>query len=360
MHQFHQNNNQPHLNNNNINNNYNNISHHHHLQTSQPPPPLPSLMHQHHSQPPPSLMQQQQQQQQHKNENLSQESIPFSIPGSEQFTSNPLLNIKPISELMPPNSKSHHTRNNLNESMSSSSSGVITTGQSGAQPLVNIQKEIKFEEPRKNSEPIDYNESVLLNKHFNNGNLNIIRNENNAPQYSNRRSGGGGGGENGFNNNYNGRYSDKPQSNYRDYNGNGDRSRDSRTSYYAKTDEARSRRSNERQSQRQFTPERDVLSQDNIDDKQNRSQSLNERDKKSTDNRKQNADSPSKRPLTNDSNNIENTPSSSFIATVKIEETSNESQYSKQPVSNQQIARIEENSSSNHTQSAPIDQNVTV
>jgi hypothetical protein len=350
MHQFHQNNNQSHL--NSTHNNYNNINHHAHLQTSQPPPPpssLPSLMHQQHSQPPPSLMQQQQQK---KNENLSQEAVTFSIPGSEQFTSNPLLNIKPISELMSTNSKSNHTRNSLNES--TSSSGPITMGQSGAQPLlVNTQKEIKFEEPRKNSEPIDYNESVLLNKHFNNGNPNMIRNENNAPQYSNRRS------ENGFtNNNYNGRYSDsKNHSNYRDYNGNGDRGRDTRASYNSKTNEATSRRSNERQSQRQFTPERD-------DDKNRSPQRLNEHDKKSTDNSKKvNVDSPSKRPsaaANQDSNNIENTPSNSFIATVKIEETSNKSQDLKQAVSNQKIEENSSSSSSNQTPVALIDQNVTV
>lgn len=212
---------------------------------------IPHYQQQH--QPPPSLMSQQHQ----KHEHINQEST-FSIPGSEQFTSNPLLNIKPISELIPSNSKSHHGRS-LNEA----GSHLSTNSVSDQASFLNAQKEIKFEEPRKNREPIDYNESILLNKHFNNGNI-----RNNETAYNNERNSNWR--QNGFNvnanynnnNSYNrennGRYFDKNYSNQRDnYNGNG--GRDSRANFYTKPNRAplppSSRGSNEHQT-RLLAPEK--------------------------------------------------------------------------------------------------------
>ncbi len=181
-------------------------------------------------QPPPSLMSQQHQ----KNDHINQEST-FSIPGSEQFTSNPLLNIKPISELLPPNSKSHHVRS-LNEAGSELSANSVSDQAS----FLNAQKEIKFEEPRKNREPIDYNESILLNKHFNNGNTRNNETAYNHERNSNWRQNGfnvNTNNNNSYNRENNGRYFEKNYTNQRDnYNGNG--GRDSRANFYAKQNRA--------------------------------------------------------------------------------------------------------------------------
>ena len=169
---------------------------------------------------------------------IDNDSNSFSIPGSEQFTSNPLLNIKPINELM--SVKSHHNRN-FNENFrpndpSFLANGAYNTNSSNSAPS-QITKEIKFEEPRVNKEPIDYNESILLNKHFNNGNIrNLPGNYNsNTP---NRNSGWR---ENASNRDTNNRNFDKNSSysnnsGYREnYNrsNQGNQSRDFRTNYNA-------------------------------------------------------------------------------------------------------------------------------
>lgn len=135
-----------------------------------------------------------------------QENIFSTIPGSDQFASNTLLNIK-----------------QSNENINGARSLHIEASNN------NFKSEVNFEEPRKNREPIDYNESLLLNKHFNNVST---RNSVTSGNYNNWR-------ENGFNNNNNRDNEVKSYSNYR-----GDRDRD-RDSYSSRSSSSYNPRSNE-------------------------------------------------------------------------------------------------------------------